>query len=70
MTKLANMAVLDKLKKLDKANGTTDHMNHWQSLKGTDKVAFALQLKVDKDANFMTAAESHGQTQTPQTTQC
>ena len=63
MTKLANMAVLDKLQKLDKDSGT-DHVNHWQNLKSTDKVSFALQLKLDKDDNFMSVTESHAQTNT------
>ena len=58
------MAVLDKLKKLDKDNGTTDHANHWKNLQSTDKVAFAAQLKVDRGASFMSVAESHSQTNT------
>ena len=55
------MAVLDRLTKLDKDNGTTDHVNRWEVLKGTDKLAFALQLKLDRDANFLSIAESHAQ---------
>ena len=47
------MVALDRLKKLDKVNGTTDHVNHWKFLKGLDKLAVALQLKVDRDASFM-----------------
>ena len=58
------MAVLDRLKKLDKDNGTTDHVYHWQNLKGTDKVAFALQLNMDRDATYMSVTESHAQTNT------
>ena len=61
MTKLANMAVLDRLKKLDKDNGTTDHVNHWKLLKGTDRLEFAVQLKVGRDASFMSVTESHAQ---------
>ncbi len=55
------MAVLDRLKKLGKANGT-DHVDNWMNLESTDKVAFALQLKVDMDANFVSVAERHAQT--------
>ena len=58
------MVVLDRLRKLDKDSGTTDHVDHWKKLKGTDKVAFALQLKVDRDASFMSVTESHAQTNT------
>ena len=29
LTKLANTVVLDRLKKLEKDNGTTDHVNRW-----------------------------------------
>ena len=61
---MANMVVLDRLKELDSDNGTTDHVNHWKNLKGTEKVAFALQLKVDRDASFMSVTESHAQTNT------
>ena len=68
LTKLANMVVLDRLKKLDKDNGTTDHANHWNNLKGTDNMAFALQLKVDRDASFMSVTESHAQTNTTKNT--
>ena len=67
LTKSANMVVLDSLKKLDKEN-EADHVNHWKNLKSTDKVAFALQLKLDKDANCMSVAESHSQTNTTKNT--
>ena len=36
--------------------------------RGTDKVAFALQLKADRDASFMTATESHVQNNTTNNT--
>ena len=64
MTKLINMVVFDRLKKLDKDNGTTDHVNHWKNLKSIDKVALALQLKVDRDASFMIVTECPGQRNT------
>ena len=64
MTKLANMVVLDRLKKLDKDSGTTGHVNHWKNMSGIDNVAVALQLNVDRDANFMSVTESHAQTNT------
>ncbi len=62
LTMLANMVALDRLKKLDKDNGTTDHVNHWKNRKGADKMASALQVKVDRDVSFMSATESHAQT--------
>ena len=64
LTKLANMVVLGRLQKLDKDNGTTDHVNHWKHLKGADNMAFALQLKVVRDASFMSVTECHAQTNT------
>jgi len=48
LTKLANMVVLGRLKKLDKDNGTTDNVNYWKNQKGTDKTALALQFKVGR----------------------
>ena len=42
------MVVFDRLKKPDKGNGTTALVNHWKNLKSTDKVPFALQLKMDR----------------------
>ena len=56
------------LETLDKDTGTTDRVNHWTLLKGTGKLAFALQLKCDKDANFMSVTESHAQTRTTNNT--
>ena len=64
LTKLANMAVLDRLNKLDKDNGATDIVNHWKLLKGIGKMAFALQFKVDRDASFMSVTGSKSQTNT------
>ena len=61
------MVVLDRLKKLDKDNGTTDHVNQWKNLKGIDNVAFALQLNVDRDASFLSVTECHAQTNTTNT---
>ena len=55
------MVALDRLKNFDKDNGTTVHVDHWKNLQGTDKVAFALQLKVDREASFMSVTESHAQ---------
>ena len=60
--------MLDRPKKLDKDNDTTDHVNHWKNLKGIDKLAFTLQLKVDRDASFMSVTESHAQTNTTSNT--
>ena len=65
---MANMAVLDKLKKQDKYTITTNHVNHWKNLQGTDKAAFAWQLKLDKDANFMSVTECHAQANTTNNT--
>ena len=62
------MVVLDRLKKLDKDKGTTDLVNVWKNLKGIDKVAFALQLKVNRDASFMSVTESRAQTNTTKNT--
>jgi hypothetical protein len=60
MGKLGNMAVLDKLKQLAKKqpNGEKQLM-HYKTLKGQEKLDFAVQLKVDRDAAFMTVKESH-----------
>ncbi len=48
--------------------GTIDHVNHWKNLMGTDNVALALQLKVDRDASFMSVTERHAQTNTMKNT--
>ena len=42
LTKLANMVVLGRLKKLGKDTGTTDQVNRLKVLTGTDKLAFCL----------------------------
>ena len=52
---------MDRLRKLDKDNGTTGLVNHWKNLNGTDNMEFALQLKVGKDANFMSVTECRAQ---------
>ena len=57
MGKLGNMAEPDRLKQLAKVdpqkNG--DNLIHYKGLKGKEKLDFALQIKVDRDASFMTA---------------
>jgi hypothetical protein len=60
MGKLGNMAVLDRLKQLAKKqpNGE-DKLMHYKTLKGQEKLDFALQLKVDRDCFFMTVKEFH-----------
>ena len=60
MGKLGNMAVLDRLKPLAKKqpNGE-DTLKHYKGLEGQEKLDFALQLKVDRDAAFVTVRESH-----------
>ena len=50
-----------RFKKLDKDNGTTDHVNHRKVVKGTDKLAFALHFKFDRDVSFLSVTESHAQ---------
>jgi hypothetical protein len=56
--KLGAMAVMDQLKHLKK-NGNSQAMEHYKGLKGQAKVEFALSLKVDREASFMTVQENH-----------
>ena len=56
--KLGAMAVADHLKSLAK-KGNTGPLDHYKTLKGQEKIEFALQLKVDRTAAFFTCKESH-----------
>jgi hypothetical protein len=58
MGKLGAMAVMDHLKHLQKA-GNSKPLEHYKNLKGQAKMEFALSLKVDRDASFMTVTENH-----------
>lgn len=59
MGKLGATVVLNKCLSLAKA-GKPEALDHYRSLKSQSaKQAFALQLKVDKEASFMTATEIH-----------
>ena len=58
MGKLGAMAVIDQLKHLKK-NGDPKPLDHYKTLKGQAKLDFALSLKVDREASFMTVTENH-----------
>ena len=51
-------AVSDHLKSLAK-NGNTQALAKYKTLKGQDKIDFAVQLKVDREASFCTTKEIH-----------
>ena len=46
--------------RLNQINKDTGDSNHYNSLRCQDKLEFALKLKVDRGAAFMTATEHHG----------
>ena len=56
--KLGAMAVTDHLKSLAK-KGNQGPLDHYKTLKGPEKIDFALQLKVDREAAFLTCKETH-----------
>ena len=58
MGKLGAMAVMDHLKHLHK-QGKTQPLETYKTLKGQAKLDFAMQLKLDRDASFMTVTEKH-----------
>ena len=58
MGKLGAMAVMDHLKHLAK-NGNSMPLETYKNLKGTQKVEFAMQLKLDREAGFLTVTENH-----------
>jgi hypothetical protein len=58
MGKLGAMAVMDQLKHLKK-EGNPKPLDHYKTLKGMAKIDFALSLKVDRAAAFMTVTENH-----------
>ena len=58
MGKLGAMAVMGQLKSLAK-RGNTAPLDHYRNLKGQEKIDFAVQLKVDREAAFMKVVESH-----------
>jgi hypothetical protein len=59
LTKLALVAVKDRLKAMNKA-GNPEPLKKYTSLSTQhERQAFALQLKLDRDASFLTVCESH-----------
>jgi hypothetical protein len=58
MGKLGAMAVMDQLKSLAK-KGNTAPLENYKTLKPADKMEFALQLKLDREASFMSVTENH-----------
>ena len=58
MGKLGAMAVMDHLRSLAKKGNPTP-LDHYRNLKGQEKIDFAVQLKVDREAAFMKVVESH-----------
>lgn len=58
MGKLGAMAVMDHLKSLAK-QGKSKPLDTYKTLKGQAKVDFAMQLKLDREASFMTVTENH-----------
>ena len=59
-TKNGYQVVLGMLKHINKDTGDGYDLDHYNSLRGQDKLEFALQLKVDRTAACMTATEHHG----------
>ena len=58
MTKKGYQAVMDKLTHIKKDTGDDNALDHYESLRGQDKLEFALKLKVDKTAAFMSATKN------------
>ena len=58
MGKLGAMAVMDQLKALAR-HGNSQPLDTYKSLKGQQKLDFAMQLKIDREASFMTVTENH-----------
>ena len=58
MGKLGAMAAMDHLRSLAK-KGSPTPLDHYRNLKGQEKIDFAVQLKVDKEATSMKVVESH-----------
>jgi hypothetical protein len=56
MNKDGNMAVLGRLKTMEK-NGNTEPLRLYKSLHGEEKLQFALQLKMDRTAAFLSCQE-------------
>ena len=60
MTTNGCQVVMDRLKQTNNEIGVGSDMDHYESLRGQGKLEFALQLKVDRGAACMPAAEHHG----------
>jgi hypothetical protein len=56
MNKDGNMAVLGRLKTMEK-NGITEPLKIYKTLHGEEKLQFALQLKMDRTAAFLSCQE-------------
>ena len=57
---MATKLVMGGCKHIKKDIGDGNALDHYNSLRGQDKLACAMQLKVDRSAAFMTATEHQG----------
>ena len=59
MSKIALVAVKDRLKAMNKAGNPEPLKKHNSLTTQQERHTFALQLKLDRDASFLTVCESH-----------